>query len=150
MRLARTIPRRCRDRRRDAVLHHVPRAVLLSDECRQRPSHRGRNHQIRECGTVFAWREPVTSATTFISSAFLVKVTVPSTLLPLVGCRTAIAFVGSCANAVRTQSENCNRRCNKCGEESSFHVGKIHRPMTRCKLSATPYNCTAALCRRAK
>ena len=40
------------------------------------------------------------SATTFISSPILVNVTVPSTLLSFVGCRTAIALVGSCANAV--------------------------------------------------
>src|SRR5438093_9355192 len=40
---------------------------------------------------------PVISATTFISSPDLVKVTKPPTLLPAVGCRTAIAFVGSCA-----------------------------------------------------
>src|SRR5205814_5821283 len=40
---------------------------------------------------------PVISATTFISSPDLVNVTDPATVLPAVGCRTAIAFVGSCA-----------------------------------------------------
>src|SRR4030095_11373595 len=40
---------------------------------------------------------PVISATTFISSLDLVNVTEPATVLPAVGCRTAIAFVGSCA-----------------------------------------------------
>src|SRR4029078_1771891 len=40
---------------------------------------------------------PVISATTFISSPDLVNVTDPATVLPAVGWRTAIAFVGSCA-----------------------------------------------------
>src|SRR6266480_3121616 len=49
---------------------------------------------------------PVISATTFISSPDLVNVTEPATVLPAVGCRTAIAFVGSCALVRQTPRRN--------------------------------------------
>src|SRR5438094_5557075 len=52
---------------------------------------------------------PVTSATTFTVSPDWVKVTEPVTLLPAVGCRTAIAFVGSCAFATQTPSPSANK-----------------------------------------